>query len=47
MKYLCLIYFEEKKLDALSKSELDALIDKALAYDQVLRRERQHGHGRK
>jgi hypothetical protein len=38
MKYLCLIYFEEKKLDALSKTELDALIDEALAYDEVLRK---------
>jgi hypothetical protein len=26
MKYLCLIYYEEQKLDALSKRELDALI---------------------
>jgi hypothetical protein len=25
MKYLCLVYIDEKKLDALSKSELDAL----------------------
>ena len=38
MKYLCLIYIEEKKLDALSKRELDALIDEALAYDEVLRK---------
>jgi hypothetical protein len=38
MKYLCLIYFEEQKLNALSKSELDALIDEAFAYDEVLRK---------
>jgi hypothetical protein len=38
MKYLCLIYFEEQKLNALSKRELDALIDEALAYDEVLRK---------
>ena len=38
MKYLCLVYIEEKKLDALSKSELDALIDESLAYDEVLRK---------
>jgi hypothetical protein len=38
MKYLCLIYYEEQKLDALSKRELDALIDEALAYDEVLRK---------
>lgn len=38
MKYLCLVYIEEKKLDAMSKSELDALIDESLAYDEVLRK---------
>jgi hypothetical protein len=38
MKYLCLIYFDEQTLDALSKTELDALIDEALAYDEVLRK---------
>lgn len=41
MKYLCLVYIEEKKLDAISKSELDALIDESLAYDDVLRK---NGH---
>ena len=38
MKYLCLIYVEEKKLDALSKEEADAQVAEALAYDQVLRK---------
>jgi hypothetical protein len=38
MKYLCLVYIEEKKLDALSKSERDALIDESLAYDEELRK---------
>jgi hypothetical protein len=38
MKYLCLVYVEERKLDALSKSEFDALVAEALAYDDVLRR---------
>ena len=38
MKYLCLVYIEEKKLDAMSKSELDALTDESLAYDEVLRK---------
>ena len=38
MKYLCLVYYEEKKLDALSKSEFDALLAEALAYDEELRR---------
>jgi len=38
MKYLCLVYIEEKQLDALSKGELDALVDESLDYDEVLRR---------
>ena len=38
MKYLCLIYIEEKKLDALSKSEWDALANEALSYDEELRK---------
>ena len=38
MKYLCLVYVDEKKLNALSKAELDALIEDALAYDDELRR---------
>jgi hypothetical protein len=38
MKYLCLVYIDEKKLDALSKSELNALIDESLAYDEMLRK---------
>jgi hypothetical protein len=38
MKYLCLVYIEEKNLDALSKSERDALIDESLAYDEELRK---------
>lgn len=37
MKYLC-FYIEEKKLNALSKSEGDALVDDSLAYDEELRR---------
>jgi hypothetical protein len=38
MKYLCLVYLEEKKLDALSKSEFDALVGEALAYDEELQK---------
>jgi len=38
MKYVCLVYVEETKLDALSKSELEALVDESLDYDDVLRR---------
>jgi hypothetical protein len=38
LKYLCLVYLEEKKLYALSKSESEALIEESLAYDEVLRK---------
>ena len=41
MKYLCLVYLEEKKLDALPKREYDALLAEALAYTEELR---QSGH---
>jgi hypothetical protein len=38
MKYLCLIYNEERRLDAMSKSEWEALMGEALAYDEELKR---------
>jgi hypothetical protein len=38
MKYLCLVCIEEKKLDALSGMEFDALNREALAYEEELRR---------
>ncbi len=38
MKYLCLVYGEERKFAALSESELSALINDSLAYDDVLRK---------
>lgn len=38
MRYLCLVYIEEKKFNALSMSEMDALVADALAYDDVLRK---------
>ena len=41
MKYLCLIYIEEKKLDALPKSEYESLLSEAIAYTDELR---QSGH---
>ena len=41
MRYLCMIYFDEKRLDALPPSDYDALTAEALAYDDELRR---HGH---
>ena len=37
MKYLCLIYADAKVLDAMSKSEMDALDEEHLAYDDELR----------
>jgi hypothetical protein len=41
MKYLCLVYLEEKERDAMPKRELDAWTNEALAYDEELR---QRGH---
>ena len=38
MKYLCMIYCEEKALNAMTKGEYDALTAEALAYDDELRR---------
>jgi hypothetical protein len=41
MKYLCLIFLDEQKIEALSKSEAKALDDETFAYDEALR---QSGH---
>ncbi|MGH8582582.1 MAG: YciI family protein [Gammaproteobacteria bacterium] len=41
MKYLCLAYEEENKLNALSRSEWDVLRGETLAYVEALRR---NGH---
>ncbi len=38
MKYLYLVYYDEKRLGALSRSEYDALLGEALAYREVLRK---------
>jgi hypothetical protein len=38
MKYLCLIFIEEKKYDAMLQSEQDACVKEHLAYDDELRR---------
>jgi hypothetical protein len=38
MKYLCMIVLDEKKLHALSESELQALDDVSLDYDDALRK---------
>jgi hypothetical protein len=37
MKYLCMIFYDEKRLKALTEPELQALTDKALDYDNVMR----------
>ena len=37
MKYLCLAYYEEGKFDALSKTELDAIVSQCPRYDEALR----------
>ena len=41
MKYLCMVFLDEKKLHALSSSEAQALDDESLDYDEKLR---QGGH---
>lgn len=41
MKYICLGYHDEKKWDAMSESERDAMMNECFAYDDVLRR---NGH---
>ena len=38
MKYLCMVCVDEKKLDALSETESQALDDESLAYDETLRK---------
>src|SRR5262245_64749886 len=42
MKYLCLVYIEETKLEALSKIEFDALVAESLAYKEALRKSGHH-----
>jgi hypothetical protein len=37
MRYLCMVFVDEKKLNALSQSELQTLDDESLAYDDALR----------
>jgi hypothetical protein len=38
MKYLCMVLVDEKKLHALSESELQTLDDESLAFDDTLRK---------
>jgi hypothetical protein len=41
MKYICLGYIEEKKLETMSESERNAMLDECFTYDDVLRK---NGH---
>jgi len=45
MKYLCLIYDEEKKLAAMSKSESDAFMGDYFAFTEDIRRSGHHVAG--
>ena len=36
MKYLCLVYFEEKMWDTISQKESDSITEQSLAYDEEL-----------
>jgi hypothetical protein len=38
LRYLCLVYLEERTLNALSRQELDVLMAEALEYNDALRR---------
>jgi hypothetical protein len=38
VKFLCLGYMDEKRWDAMSKSEQDAMMQECFAYDDVLRK---------
>jgi hypothetical protein len=38
MRYLCLVYGEEKQLDSMAKPDFDGLTDESLDYDGVLKR---------
>ena len=37
MKYLCLAYYDDKKFEALSKPELDAIVSQCQPHDEALR----------
>jgi hypothetical protein len=42
MRYLCIVYNDDKKLDAMSKSEFDGLVAEHLAYDEEMRQNGQY-----
>jgi hypothetical protein len=37
VRYLCLVYVDEKTLDALPSAEMETLVDESLDYDDVLK----------
>lgn len=39
MKYLCLVFYDEKKRNELSEQESQTLIDESLDFDEAVRRE--------
>lgn len=39
MKYACLVYLDEARLDALPRGEIEALLKEVAAYDAALRRQ--------
>jgi hypothetical protein len=41
MKYICLGYYDEKKWEGMSESDMNAFVDECLTYDDVLRK---NGH---
>jgi hypothetical protein len=38
MKYLCMVFYDEKNLNGLSATDLQALDDESLSYDETLRK---------
>jgi hypothetical protein len=45
MNYLYLIYIDEKKADAMPKSEIDALMEETLAYNEALQKNGENNNG--
>jgi hypothetical protein len=44
MKFLCIVYHSEKRLNAMSEAEQQALTDEALDYDETLRKTGHYVH---
>jgi hypothetical protein len=45
MKCLYLIYIDEKKVDAMPKSDMDALMEETLAYSEALQKNGENSNG--